>query len=162
LISPLYNIDGRIDANGFPNDTSDLSETNIDGGSGGYVYIECTGDQDTNPPVFGPINLNGGIGVGEGNGGSGGRLVTNVVSTYFDTFPAAMGGLYSSPSTENDCNIGAAGTMYFLTSKTLYVIGSDSALTKMKTPLSNLYEEGDFPLIFLDILYVQDNAIVTA
>lgn len=74
----MFNILGHMSASGYPQNVSSYDKEAVSGGSGGFVLIDkVIKDPSINTTsVFSNrINVNGGQGVNEGQGGSGGRMV---------------------------------------------------------------------------------------
>ena len=66
--------EGRIRANGFPSSEHTL-EGNLNGGSGGHIYINTAEKTDKNEVSwFAQIEANGGFGKNRGFGGAGGII----------------------------------------------------------------------------------------
>ena len=74
----------------------------IDGGSGGYIYIEFTGNANDSLNINTNIYAIGGAYEGAGTGGSGGRIVLNINDSYIKdpTIFKAYGG---KPDSSNIC-----------------------------------------------------------
>lgn len=81
--SRLFNFFGHVDASGYPSSSENLpTDKTISGGSGGYIFIDKIDDPDSTDnktSLFtNLIHANGGFGSGDGDGGSGGRIVINL------------------------------------------------------------------------------------
>lgn len=128
---------GHISANGLPEaGTDDQVTIDLNGGSGGYVYINTQNKYNTNTiESEASITVIGGHGTGNGFGGSGG-IVTfgkDVKEEEFMFISKTRGGTGGKVKRDNDqtlCANGAAGTAFFDKNDWLFVWNGDVLTSK--------------------------------
>lgn len=112
----LENAGQQIMADGIPVlEKKDLPD-DLNGGSGGYIYIKTANKLKPNSFSHGSsISASGGHGKNQGLGGAGGVIVLDGVFNPQDVRGVFyVNGGSSGPSFQDDCGAGAAGTIYFV------------------------------------------------
>lgn len=118
-------LDGKISSSGFPQNPEILQSFAVDGGSGGHISIILSKSTETGMKIGDNaiIQAIGGYGVNDGQSGSGGRIVINnqkLNSKIINQIEVHGGDLFNYID-DVYCHFGAAGTIYFNMSDTLYV-----------------------------------------
>eukprot|EP00347_Sterkiella_histriomuscorum_P013330 403365131 len=161
-------ITGNVFATGYPN-VDDASQTkSINGGSGGYIYLEYTGGNDTMlnqsaKLTINQLNANGGKPQGDsGKGGSGGRVVFDIYPPeVLDPFQQIIvyGGT-TQKTLQNFCPFGGVGTIYSVRENKLVINGGINQPIQAKTVVDNTdYQLASFRM--LNELHVFNYAYVT-
>ena len=113
----------QIKANGLPTEDDDDDENDLNGGSGGYIYIKTSNEYNQNyVDKDSKISAAGGFGKNKGFGGAGGVVVFDgsMRSGFLNTL--IHGGLSGSVYNKTEpigCGNGAAGTIFWKTSDIL-------------------------------------------
>lgn len=131
------------------------------GGSGGYIYIQ-TLNRFAQNFVNSTVEAKGGFGNGNGLGGSGGIIVFDGNFSIDSKLTNTAGGLgFNSSSFSNGCSNGAAGTVYSVTQRNLFV-SNQGRHTSQKTSLVPIYNNNTstFPTMLGKNVTIQDNAQV--
>lgn len=154
-------------ANGFPLGEA-VHEGNINGGSGGHIYIKTAEVNDRNDVSwYSSIDTMGGFGKNKGHGGSGGVIYydgTFESGIYMAEIAGGLGGNGNDDTKIKGCSNGASGTAYWKGLDELMVDNRNHETDKV-TPIEvvNNRNSTDFPdhyMVAMDV-YIGRRAILS-
>ena len=152
----------KIQANAKPYVDFERKDYNLQGGSGGYIYVKTSNMNNTNSiDKEAKITAKGGIGVGKTGGGSGGVIVFDDAFEIPSEQVEANGGK-SDHETEDGCANGAAGTIWYKPKDFLLVDNQflpSNKKTVIKVPKISSFHEG-INYVLADRLTLQKSARV--
>ena len=128
----------KLSANARPYQNFVRKAYSLEGGSGGYIYVKTENHGKNNTlDEESQISAQGGLGIGNHTGGSGGVIVLDDNFKISANKVFANGGKADRDEFKDGCNNGGSGTIYYPKNDTLFISNhgiNTTALTILRVP----------------------------
>mmetsp|Transcript_4035 Transcript_4035/g.6816 ORF Transcript_4035/g.6816 Transcript_4035/m.6816 type:complete len:395 (+) Transcript_4035:778-1962(+) len=142
-----------------------ISDLDLNGGSGGYIYIQSHNRFEENLIEYqARIYANGGKGYNKGYGGAGGVIYfdSNVAGGFFSSYAEGGEGGIAYKKAGIGCENGASGTMYWVQHDMLYLNNEVHESTRKTVIQATIREPKLFPLqhMVAEYLFIGDRSSI--